>query len=213
MSASDSFLFGRGGDTAHLLWKDKEPGKTVYHGPIFDVVSVNRTSPDGREGSFIKVASPEWVTIIPLYRGEDGRLRFLMEQQFRHGSGTVTREFPAGLVEKGEKAEDAALRELKEETGCEAGRLTLIGNVSPNSAFMSNRSNFFLAEDLRRTSGQSLDRNELLDVFSIPVDEAMDALGSGMYDNGIMMIAFGFLVKARPELWWQRYNERKEGRE
>jgi len=188
---------------SRLLWKDISAETVTYHGPIFDVATVRREAPDGRQGTFVKVLSPEWITVIPWYRREDGRAMFIMEEQFRHGSATVTREFPAGLVEKGEKAEVAARRELKEETGCEAGRMTLIGNVNPNSAFMSNRANFFLAESFKKVSGQSLDQNEQIDLLSVPVDEVVAAMGTEMYDNGIMMIALGFFLKEarkRPDL-------------
>ena len=67
--------------------------------------------------------SPEWITVIPWYRNEEGKAMFVMEQQFRHGSATVTREFPAGLVEKGEDPKVAAARELLEETGSKAEKL------------------------------------------------------------------------------------------
>jgi 8-oxo-dGTP pyrophosphatase MutT (NUDIX family) len=127
----------------------------------------------------------------------------IMEEQFRHGSNTVTREFPAGVVEEGEEPLDAALRELREETGLAGGRMTELGNVSPNSAFMNNRSYFFLVEDAEHVSDQELDPNEQLDVFSVPVAEVVANMGTGIYDNGIMMIALGFFLREaqkRPEL-------------
>lgn len=207
---TDPFLFGDVKDTGHLKWKDESGEHLAYKGPIFDVVTVDRVSSDGRKGSFVKIISPEWITIIPWYRNEQGRPMFIMEQQFRHGSSTITREFPAGLVEKGEEAKIAALRELKEETGCDAGMITKIGDVNPNSAFMSNRANFFLAERLSKVSGQKLDKNEQLDVLSVPVADVVASMGTGMYDNGIMMIAMGFFMKEaskRPELLHERTKE------
>jgi hypothetical protein len=52
-------------------------------------------------------------------------------------------------------------------------------------------------------SGQTLDENEQLDVLSVPVSEVIKDIGTGLYDNGIMMIAVGFFMKeaaTRPEL-------------
>lgn len=191
-----------GGDASHLMWQSGRRER-VFKGPIFDVCTVVRTSTDGRSSTFIEVESPNWVTVLPWYRREDGKPMFVMVDQFRHGSSSVTREFPAGVVEKGEDPLVAALRELMEETGLEAKSVKLLGNVSPNSAFMTNRSNFYLVEGVRLVSSQKLDANEQLDVFSVPVQEVIENMGSGIYDNGIMMMALGFFLREahkRPEL-------------
>ncbi len=198
----DEFTKGDIQDIDHLIWKTSAREK-VWKGPIFDICRVHRCSTDGREGDFIEVESADWVTVIPWIRGKDGVPRFIMVQQYRHGSDSVTREFPAGLVDAGEDAEQAALRELLEETGSRAGKVTCLGTVSPNSAFMTNRSNFFLVEDLEVVQGQELDANEQLDVLTVPVSEVIADMGSGLYDNGIMMMALGFFLRealTRPEL-------------
>ncbi len=191
-----------GGDTTHLLWKSGRRER-VFKGPIFDVCTVVRTSTDGRTSSFIEVDSPPWVTVLPWYRREDGVPMFVMVDQFRHGSSTVTREFPAGVVDKGEEPVVAALRELLEETGLDGEKISLLGEVNPNSAFMNNRSNFFLVEGVRLVAAQNLDANEQLDIFSVPVAEVVASMGTGLYDNGIMMMALGFFLREaykRPEL-------------
>ena len=200
--AMDEFTKGNVQDLDHLVWRTSGREK-VWKGPIFDVCRVHRCSTDGREGDFIEVESPDWVTVIPWFRDGKGVPRFIMVQQYRHGSNSVTREFPAGLIDHGETAEQAALRELLEETGSHAGRMTCLGRVSPNSAFMTNRSNFFLVEDLKAVQGQCLDANEQLDVLTVPVSEAISDMGTGLYDNGIMMMALGFFLReslSRPEL-------------
>jgi len=148
-------------------------------------------------------AAPRWVPGLPGPQREDGKPMFVMVDQFRHGSSTVTREFPAGVVEKDEDSMLAALRELVEETGLEAEKTCLLGNVNPNSAFMNNRSNFYLVEGVRHVASQNLDANEQLDVFSVPVEEVIASMGTGLYDNGIMMMALGFFLREaqkRPEL-------------
>lgn len=198
----DPFTHDDGRANTHLMWKSGKR-EQVFKGPIFDICTVQRTSSDGRSATFIEVDCPKWVTIIPWFRNEDGVPMFVMVDQFRHGSATVTREFPAGVVEKGEDPMDAGLRELKEETGLEGTRVTALGDVSPNSAFMNNRSYFYLVEHVKHTSSQELDPNEQLEVLSIPVQTVIDRMGTGIYDNGIMMIALGYFLREarkRPEL-------------
>ena len=183
-----------------LMWRTESKRKLLdCH--IFDVLAAERVAKDGRKGEFVEILSPDWIVAIPWFM-KDGVPCFIMEEQFRHGSESVTREFPAGLVEKGEAALAAAERELMEETGL-AGTFTELGNVCPNNAFMSNRQSFFLVTDLEKKAGQSLDPNETIDIITVPVEEAIRDMGTGLYDNGIMMMAIGFFMRyaeSHPEL-------------
>jgi len=186
-----------------LLWKTVSR-KSLFKGPIFDVHGVRRESSDGRSGLFIEVAAPLWATVVPWFRDSSGVPCFLMVRQYRHGSDSVTIEFPAGMVDKDEDPKDAALRELCEETGCiPEGEVVELGSVSPNSAFMNNRVSFFLVEGVRKVTGQSLDTHEQIDILSVPVQEVLDSMGTGVFDNGIMMIAQAFFLRyaqKHPEL-------------
>ncbi len=181
-------------DATHLMWKTTGRRRT-YECAIFSVNEVDRTSRDGRSGRFIEIECPEWVIIIPVYRDSDGVLRTIVEKQYRHGSDSVTLEFPAGLVEKGEDPQAAAERELLEETGCRSGHVTHLATLCPNNAFMSNHQHIYLAEDLELVSGQNLDANEEIDVYSLPVDEVLERMGQGEADNALMLAASALLAR------------------
>lgn len=184
-----------------LEWKSLGREK-LYSCVLFDLIGVDRESTDGRKGRFIELKSKDWVIAIPWFRREDGVPCFVMEEQFRHGSESVTREFPAGLVEEGEPALMAAKRELLEETGMK-GDFMLLGEVNPNSAFMSNRQSVFFVENFEIVAHQSLDANEQIDIVEVPVEEVIRDMGTGIYDNGCMMMALGFFLRyaeKRPEL-------------
>ncbi len=185
---------------SRLDWKtDSE--KMVFETPLFDIFRAERTSESGKKGSFIWLDSPDWVVIIP-WKRVNGVPCFIMEEQWRHGSSSVTREFPAGLVERGEASEAAARREFLEETGC-IGSFTKLGEVNPNPAFMGNHQSFFFVEDIEKVSEQDLDANEEINVIEVPVEEAVSSMGEGIYGNGIMMGAIGFFLRyaeKRPEL-------------
>ena len=62
---------------------------------------------------FYTLWQPDWVLILA--RTAEGN--WVMTEQYRHGSGKIALEFPAGIIDKGETPEQAALRELQEECG------------------------------------------------------------------------------------------------
>lgn len=118
----------------HLRWKELSRSKSAEYG-LFDIYTTRRTSNQSHDFQFLLVDAPDWVTIVPYLPELDS---FYMVRQFRHGSASVTLEFPAGVVNRDETPADAARRELLEETGCAGGELVSAGSVNPNPAFMTN---------------------------------------------------------------------------
>ena len=74
---------------------------------------------------FYTLWQPDWVLILA--RTKEGK--WVMTEQYRHGTGKIALEFPAGIIDKGETPEKAAIRELQEECGycLEEGRCPLSG--------------------------------------------------------------------------------------
>ncbi len=62
---------------------------------------------------FYTLWQPDWVLILA--RTTEGK--WVMTEQYRHGTGKIALEFPAGIIDKGETPEEAAIRELQEECG------------------------------------------------------------------------------------------------
>lgn len=150
-----------------------------------------RSLVSGKTGSFASIDAPDWVVCIPTYKKDDITY-IVMVRQYRHGSDSITLEFPCGTVEKGEKAEKAAIRELEEETGCHSHSNPIrLGSVSPNSAFMTNRSTVFLFEDVKIETEQHLDENEEIEVVHLPLNEVLTKIiaDEKECDNSIMATA------------------------
>lgn len=71
------------------------------------------------------------VVIVPLLRkAGSSKVETLLLDQYRPPVGRVTVEFPAGLIDKDETPEDAALRELREETGYVGEKCKIVPQVS-----------------------------------------------------------------------------------
>lgn len=138
----------------------RRPWLTVRH----DKVKL----PDGRiNPEFYVLEYPDWVNVIAIT--ED--VHIVMERQYRQGLGKTCYEIPAGVMEKGENAEEAARRELEEETGYGGGEWKEIMLISGNCSTTSNLTHCFLATGVRKISAQHLDSTEDLSVCLLTLDQ------------------------------------------
>lgn len=125
---------------------------------------------------------PGWINVIAIT--DEGL--FVMERQYRHGLGVVGYEICAGIIEDGETPLQAAQRELMEETGYGEGNWELYNISSPNPSSMNNRNYTFLAKDVKRITGQSLEDAESIDVCLLSIGQVKELLRNNEIIEGIM---------------------------
>ncbi|AIN93611.1 NUDIX hydrolase [Treponema putidum] len=179
-----------------IIWKP-DSSREVLKTRVFTVCEKDSISPEGEKKTFISLKAPSWVIIVPVYRNSSGEDMFVMVQQWRHGAENVYIEFPGGVVDKGEKAEDAALRELLEETGRAPKKIKCLSVLSPNPAIMENTCTVFFAE-LDGTEGkQNLDDDEFLNILEIPVKKVIQNMGNPPYTHAMMNAALFLYLKEK----------------
>jgi ADP-ribose pyrophosphatase len=101
------------------------------------------------------VKFPKTVGILPLI----GKDKIVLIRQFRFPINKEIWEIPAGKLDRGEKPEIGAKRELKEETGHEAKELKKIGEFYLSPGYSTEYMYLFLARGLKKGE-QSLDKGE-----------------------------------------------------
>jgi ADP-ribose pyrophosphatase len=167
-----------------------EGGETILETPIYTLRSERRSSPrTGETRPYYIIDSPDWVNVIPIT--PEGEV--IMVAQWRHGTSTRTLEIPSGLLEQDERPEDAGLRELREETGYTAERVTVLGCVRPNHALFSNRCTTVLAEGVTYAGPVELDPGEDIAVLKIPLAEVKALIADGTIDHALALVAFYWL--------------------
>jgi ADP-ribose pyrophosphatase len=160
----------------------------IFHGRIFDV-----TVDTVREGDKIYtrevVHHPGSAVIIPVFA--DGTVALV--RQYRHPAVRYLLEAPAGTLNRGERPEEGAARELEEELGLVAGTLVKLSEFFVSPGFCEEKMWVYLATEMTETK-QQLEDDEILDIARLPFAQALEMITGGEIEDaktiiGLMMAA------------------------
>ena len=146
----------------------------LFQGRAFKIRRDWLKTPDGRETKFEIVEHGGSVIIIPM--DEEGNLLFV--RQYRHAAGMDLLELPAGTRDGDEPHKDCAAREIREETGMEAGNLERVGEFYLAPGYSTEFMVVFLARDLKPNPLEA-DDDEFLELEKIPAKKALEMAERG----------------------------------
>lgn len=147
---------------------------TLHAGSFITLKRDTVRLPNGGQSTRDYVVHPGAVVVIPLL--DNGHV--LLERQYRHPVGQVMIELPAGKLDAGEDPFVCGQRELLEETGYTASEWHLAGKIHLAIGYSNEVLYAYFATGLQAGTRQ-LDEGEFLDVFSMPVEEFLEACRDG----------------------------------
>ncbi|UCE00390.1 MAG: NUDIX hydrolase [Chloroflexota bacterium] len=166
-----------------------QESETLYRGKAFDVRRDLVLLPDGKTTSVDIVVHPGAVTLIPI--NSDGKLLFV--RQYRHAVGRMLLELPAGTLDAGEKPEDCALREIREETGMSASRLEKVGEFFLVPGYSTEYMYIYLASGLQSAPLPG-DEDEFITVEAVDLARIPELISKGDLRDAKSLAAL-FLAK------------------
>ena len=157
--------------------------KVIFEGKVVKLRVDRVEVPGGAHAVREVVEHPGGVGIVPV----DAEGNVLLVRQFRYPMGRTVLEIPAGKLEPGEHHRVTAIRELSEEVGAEAGKLTYLGSAYASPGFCNESIHLYLAEDLTFGACHP-DADEFLEPERIPLEELTAMALDGRLDDGKSVI-------------------------
>ncbi len=191
------------GDNAFSKFEGMKPWKLLsseflVDAPWLKVAKETCELPNGKViDDFYTLWQPDWVLILA--RTKEGK--WVMTEQYRHGTGKIALEFPAGIIDKGETPEEAAIRELQEECGyrLEEGRCPLsgghdsiiyLGSFPVNPDRHRGKFHVVFIDGVERLGKTSFDDTEDIETFLYTDEEFQAKVADGTFNHPLQIAGY-----------------------
>lgn len=150
--------------------------------------------PDGREQEYHVVEIPDAAVVVPVL--SDGSI--VLIGQYRYPHGKTHWEVPAGRMTAGEPPEEAALREVREETGYKPGSLVALPGFYAANGITAHYAHAFAALDCEKVGAQELDPCEQIIVRTFARQEVERLLDAGRIQDGFTAVSLLYYLRRFP---------------
>ena len=135
----------------------------------------------------------DWCNVIAI-TPED---QLVLVWQYRFGTGAMSLEVPGGVIDPGETPLEAAVRELREESGYEAASIEPLTSVLPNPAMQGNVCHAFVAHGAVPSGAQQFDELEELEVVLVDLADVPALLDEGVIRHALVVSALETFLRRR----------------
>ena len=147
-----------------------------YAGRVISVDLDRVRFPDGSMGEMEMVRHPGASAVVPFLSDPSGAdPQVLLIRQYRYAAESYLFEIPAGRLEAGEAPELCAARELREETGCTAGRLDRVFTMYTTPGFTDEKIHVFVATALTR-GAPVREKDEFMELVTVSFTRALEMI-------------------------------------
>jgi ADP-ribose pyrophosphatase len=174
--------------------------RSVYRGSFLEVRVETVRFPDGSTGDLEIVRHRGAAAALPLLRASertDGGTRpaVVLLRQYRYAVGGWMWEVPAGKLDEGERPEECARRELREEAGIIATAVRPLTCLLTTPGFTDERIHLFVATGLRFVEPER-ERQEFMETHLLDLDTALEMVDRGEIADGKTVAALLLAVRA-----------------
>jgi 8-oxo-dGTP pyrophosphatase MutT (NUDIX family) len=115
-----------------------------------------------------------------------------MTEQYRHGTGKIALEFPAGIIDKGETPEQAALRELQEEVAFHGAtdKVSYLGKFPVNPDRHRGVFHVVFIDGVKKTGATHFDSTEEIETFEISDEELQKKIADGSLNHPLQIAGY-----------------------
>lgn len=158
--------------------------RRVYSGRVLDLDIDTVQFPDGSVGELEMIRHSGASAVVPVLSSDAAaEPEILLLRQFRHAADGAIWEIPAGRLDPGETPDACARRELREEAGLVAGRLTHLTTIYTTPGFTDERIDLFVARDL--TQGEHRrEADEFIEARPFVLSQLLAMIRSGEIADG-----------------------------
>ncbi len=154
---------------------DIQSSETIYCIPPIEVCRDTVGLPNGSTAQFDYLNEPNAAVVLPLTPDE----QVVTISEWRHAVGKIVTGLPGGSIEGSETPEEAAKRELEEESGYSAKRLELMKSVDVNNGISNGQHHHFVAFDCTRQRAPIEDPMESAEVSVRAMDDLRISAANG----------------------------------